>query len=141
MFDSNEFEFADVKVSILGIELTGLRGLKYKKLQEKEPVYGAGNEPKRIQRGNKRYEGTLRLLKSDFDTMTRAAVAAGYEDLVDVPGSATNLTCVYKKDKVAGLMTTTCLSVDFTEFEDGLNQNDKFAEISLPFLCLKIKNI
>ena len=61
MFDSNEFEFADVKVSILGVELTGLRGLKYKKIQEKEPVYGAGNEPKRIQRGNKRYEGTLQI--------------------------------------------------------------------------------
>lgn len=139
MFDSNEFEYADVKVSMLGITLTGLRGLKYKKGQEKEPVYGAGNEVKAIQRGNKRYDGTLRLLKSDFDTLNRAALAAGYEDIVDVPGKLIDIVCVYKKDGVAGMSTAGLINVEFTEAEDGLNQNDKFSEVSLPFICKKVR--
>lgn len=139
MLNTNEFEWADVKVNMLGITLTGLRGLKYKKAQEKEPVYAAGNEAKSIQRGNKRYDGTLRLLKSDFDTLNRAAIAAGYEDIVDVPGKLINITCVYKKEGVAGIATAALINVEFTECEDGLNQNDKFSEVSLPFIALKVR--
>jgi hypothetical protein len=41
-YDSREFEFADTKVSMLGVELSGLRGNTYKRSQEKELVYGAG---------------------------------------------------------------------------------------------------
>lgn len=139
MFDSREFEFADVKVIMLGVELTGLRGLTYKKSQEKEAVYGSGNEPKAIQRGNKTYDGTLMVLKSDFDALNRAAVAAGYEDIVDVPGNLIDITCVYQKPGTASLATTRVLSVDFTEYEDGMQQNDKFKEVSLPFLALRIR--
>lgn len=137
MFNSEEFEYADVKVNMLGITLTGLRGLKAKKSQEKEPVYGAGNEVKTIQSGNKRYEGTLRLLKSDFDTINRAAIAAGYEDIVAVPHRLINITCVFKKDDQPGMSTIICNGVSFTECEDGLNQNDKFSEVSLPFINKK----
>jgi hypothetical protein len=136
-FDSREFEYADTKVSVLGRELTGLRGLTYKKSQEKEPVYGQGNEPKAIQRGNKKYEGTLMLLKSDFDDMNAAARAAGYQDITDVPGTAIDITCVYEKD--GKLRTDSCIAVDFTEFEDGMKQGDKFREVTLPFICLRLK--
>lgn len=138
-FDSREFEFADVRVAILGTQLTGLRGLTYKKSQEKEPVYGAGNEPRAIQRGNKKYEGQLMLLKSDFDALNIAAIAAGYEDIVDVPGDLIDLIVVYQKEGTAKLSTDRLLNVEFTEAEDGMKQNDKFKEVTLPFICLKIK--
>lgn len=138
-FDTREFEFADTKVSMLGRELTGLRGLTYKKSQEKEPVYGAGNEPRAIQRGNKKYEGSLMLLKSDFDLLNEAAVAAGYEDIVDVPGHLINITCVYQKQGSAKIQTAQIIGVDFTEYEDGMKQADKFKEVSLPFLALKVR--
>ncbi len=141
MFNSKEFEFADVKVSLLGANLSGLRGLTYKKSQEKEVVFGQGNEGKAIQRGNKKYEGTLMLLKSDYDMLNRAAIAAGYEDIVDVPGKLIQIACVHKKDGVDGLSTVFILNVEFTEAEDGMKQNDKFKEISLPFLALKIRTV
>lgn len=136
-FDSREFEFADVRVSILGTELSGLRGLTYKKSQEKELVYGAGNTPKAIQRGNKKYEGSLSLLKSDFDALNQAARNAGYEDITDVPGSKIDITCVYEGD--SGLRTDTLINVEFTEFEDGMKTEDKFKEIALPLIFLKLK--
>lgn len=137
--DTREFEFADVKVFMLGRELSGLRGLKYKKSQEKEVVFGAGNEGKGIQRGEKKYDGTLMLLKSDFDALNTAAVAAGYEDIVDVPGHLIDITCVYQKDSNSVLKTDKILNVEFTEYEDGLEKADKFKEISLPFLALKVR--
>jgi hypothetical protein len=137
-FDTREFEYADIKVKMLGAELTGLRGLTYKKSQEKELVYGAGNRPKAVQRGNKKYEGSLMLLKSDFDLLNKAAVAAGYGDLTDVPGKLINTSVVYQKEGDALIQTATLLNVEFTEFEDGMKQGDKFKEITLPFICLNI---
>lgn len=139
-FDSREFEYADVKVAMLGVELSGLRGITYKKTQEKEEVFGAGNNPKAIQRGNKKYSGNLALLKSDYDQLNKAAIAAGYEDLIDVPGTEINITVVYQKeDNSAKLSTDTLINVEFTEAEDGMKQGDKFKEISLPFIFLRKK--
>jgi hypothetical protein len=139
-FDSREFEFADIKASVFGTELSGLRGLTYKESQEKEPVYGAGNRPKAIQRGNVKYEGNLSLLKSDYDALNSAAIAAGYNSIVDVPGDQVALTCVYQKDdNKAILSTVTLINVEFTEAEDGMKQGDKFKEVSLPFIFLRIK--
>jgi hypothetical protein len=139
-FDSREYEFADIKVSLLGVELTGLRGLTYKKTQEKEVVYAAGNQPKAIQRGNKKYEGSLMLLKSDFDMLSKAARAAGYEDITDVPGKLIDITVLFQKsDDSTQLAVDTLQNVEFTEFEDGQKQADKFKEISLPFIFLRLK--
>lgn len=135
-FNSREYEFADIKVSMLGVELTGLRELTYKKSQEKEHVYGAGNQPKSIQRGNKKYEGTLVLLKSDYDLLNAAARAAGYDDIIDVPGSNIHITCAYGNTSVS---VDTLLNCEFTESEDGQKQGDKFKEVSLPFLFLRLK--
>lgn len=137
-FDTREFEYADVKVKMLGAELDGLRGLTYKKSQEKEPVYGAGNKPKAIQRGNKKYEGNLMLLKSDFDLLNKAAVSAGYTDITDVPGKLINISVVYQKEGDPLIQTATLFNVEFTEYEDGMKQGDKFKEITLPFICLNI---
>jgi hypothetical protein len=138
-FDSREYEFADISVSMLGLLLSGLRGLTYKKSQEKELVYAAGNQPKAIQRGNKKYEGTLMLLKSDFDQLNAAAKNAGYDDITDVPGHLIDIAVLYAKGELASLPIAVILkNVEFTDFEDGMKQGDKFKEVSLPFIFLRM---
>ena len=137
VFNSREKEFADNSVSIMGVILSGLRGLTYKYSQEKELVYGAGNEPKSVQRGNKKTEGTLTVLKSDFDEMNAAARTAGYKNIVDVPGKFINITSVYQNED--GLSTDSLLNVEFTDMEDGMKQGDKFKEVALPFIFTKLK--
>jgi hypothetical protein len=138
-FDTREFSFADVKVSLLGVNLTGLRGLTYKKSFEKELVYAQGNNPKAIQRKNKKFEGSLMLLKSDYDLLNRAAIAAGYDDLTEVPGHLINITCVYAISDTAKNSTVVLQNVEFTEAEDGMKQEDSFKEITLPFIYLRQK--
>lgn len=137
-FDTREFEYADIKVKVFGAELDGLRGLTYKKSQEKELVYGQGNRPRAIQRGNKKYEGSLMLLKSDFDLLNKAALAAGYADITEVPGKLINLSAVFQKDSDPFIQTATIFNLEFTDFEDGMKQGDKFKEVTLPFICLNI---
>lgn len=138
-FNSRECEFADIKVSILGKECTGLRGITYDYEQEKEYVYGQGNKPRSIQRGNVKPGGTLMLLKSDVDDLNTAARAAGYKNIVHVPGKLVNVTVVYQKDDGDPIKTDILLNVEFTKISDGQKQGDKFKEVELPFLFLDIK--
>lgn len=138
-FNSNEKEFADISVSVLGYTCSGLRGLTFKKSQEKELVYGAGNKPKTIQNGNIKYEGTLTLLKSDVDLLNTAARAAGYDDIIGVPARLINITCVYQEKEGGSLQTDALINCAFSEIEDGMKQGDKFKEISLAFIFLRLK--
>lgn len=137
------YSWSNIKVAILGKELQAIHGLTYTKSQEKEAVYGAGNAPLGIQRGRKKYTGTLVLLKSEFDRLNEIAYAAGYEDLVDVPGHLIDIVCTYsQQDSV--LETDKLNNVEFLSYSDGANQT-KGSEvqpdilISLPFICLQIK--
>lgn len=138
-FSSRECEFADIKVSILGAELSGLRGLQYEQEQEKELVYGQGNKPKSIQRGNVKNSGTLSVLKSDMDAMNEAARLAGYRNILAVPGRLINVTVVYQKDDGDSIKTDNLLCVEFTKISDGQKQGDKFKEVEMPFIFLELK--
>jgi hypothetical protein len=139
MFTSRECEFADIKVSLLGQQLSGLRGLTYDWEQEKEYVYGQGNKPRSIQKGNVKPGGSLSLLKSDVDELNAAARAAGYKNIIHVPGRLITITCVYQKDEGDPIKTDVMVNVEFTKFGDGQKQGDKFKEIELPFLFLDLK--
>lgn len=141
-FDSREYEYADIKVSILGAELDGFRGLIYDYQQEKSAVYGQGRIAKTIQRGNVSNKGTLYLLKSDADGLNATARASGYRNIIDVPGRLIVITCVYQKeDSPDRLNIDSLIYVEFTSFEDGMKQGDLFKEIELPFIFLDLKQV
>lgn len=136
MFNSKQYNWADVEIWLLGKKIAGARGIKYKISQEKEVIYGAGNQPMGIGKGNKSYEGEITLLQSEVEALTLSAIAAGGDDITDL--SEMNVIINYAPQK--GALTTDILqNVAFTEMEKGMNQNDKFAEISLPFIALGIK--
>lgn len=59
MFTSREYEFADITVYLGKRDVIGLRAIEYKEAQEKEALYGKGNKPVSIQKGNKSYDGKI----------------------------------------------------------------------------------
>jgi hypothetical protein len=137
LVNGQEWEYGDIKVSVLGLNCTGLRGITYKKKQNKEAVGGQGNNPKAVQRGEKSYDGSLTLLKSDVDLLDAAAQDAGFEDLVDVPGNLITITASYQKDGAAVALNVDVIkNVEFLEAEDGMKKGDMFKEITLPFIAL-----
>jgi hypothetical protein len=134
-FDSRQYEFADLSLELGGRTITGFRGVKYSSKQEKELVYGKGNQPLHIQKGNIGYEGEISLLQSELETL-RAASTTGSVlglrlDAVVAYGNASNGDTLVI-DKIRGL--------EFTEDAKEMKQGDKFMEVSLPFICLKIEN-
>lgn len=134
MFDSRQYEFADLTLELGGRTITGFRGVKYTSKQEKELVYGKGNEPLHIQKGNKSYEGEVTLLQSELETLRNAggsSVLGLRLDAVVAYGNPSNGDTLIT-DKIRG--------IEFTEDAKEMKQGDKFMEVKLPFICLRIDN-
>ena len=52
MFNSKEYEWADIDVVMGGRSVTGIRGIKYDTKKEKEQIYAKGNAYRRgVHRG------------------------------------------------------------------------------------------
>ncbi len=133
-FDSRQYEFNDLTLEMGGRIVTGFRGVKYSTKQEKELLYGKGNEPLSIQKGNISYEGEVTVLQSELETLRLLGGGS-------VLGLSLNATVCYGNpangdmliiDKIRGLQ--------FTEDGKEMKQGDKNMEITLPFICLRIEN-
>ena len=132
MFDSREYEWADVTVVMAGRDVTGIRGVSYTSDQEKEALYAKGNKPHGIQRGNKSYTGSIRLLQSEYDALNTAAGG-------DALNVSFNIVVSYGNPTQGDVIKTDLLKgVEITSKPKSLNQNDKFMEIELPLIMLDI---
>ena len=132
MFNSKEYEWADVTVVMAGRDVTGIRGESYTSAQEKEALYAKGNKPHGIQRGNKSYEGSIRLLQSEYEALNAAAGG----DALDVNF---NIIVSYGNPSKGDVIHTDLLAgVEITSKPKSLNQNDKFMEIELPLIMLDV---
>lgn len=132
MFDSREYEWADVTVVMAGRDVIGIRGVSYTASQEKEALYAKGNKPHGIQRGNKSYEGSIRILQSELEALNAAAGG----DVLDV---SFNIVVAYGNPSKGDIIRTDLLSgVEITSRPKSMNQNDKFMEIELPLVMLDV---
>lgn len=133
IFNSREYEWSDVSVVLAGRLVTGIRGVSYTSGQEKEALYGKGNKPHSIQRGNKSYSGSIKLLQSELEALQVAANG----DVLDI---SFNVVVSYGNPTQGDVITTDLLvGCEITEVPKGLNQNDKFMEIELPLIMLDVK--
>lgn len=133
-----ESEWSDLKVSIDGKTITGITNISYKKTSSDELMYGAGKEPLGIQSGNNGYEGSIKLLKNEFDALNLAARLLGYDDIVDVPGLV--ITAAYMPKGGRLLKTDTLTGVKINEAGQSFEQGAQFMEIDLPFKFLNKKS-
>ena len=134
IINTREYEWSSVKAIVGGRMVTGLRGVKYSKKQEKEALYAAGDKPHAIQRGNKSFDGTIALLQSELEALELASGGDALDVQMDIVVSYGNPT---KGDTI---VTDLIRGVEFTEIPKGMNQGDKFAEIELPFIAMDIVN-
>jgi hypothetical protein len=133
-FNSREYEFADLTLVMGGKDITGFRGVKYTVKQEKEAIYGKGNEPLKIQKGNKSYEGELTLLQSELE-----ALIANSTDGTILSLQLDAVVAYGNPSKGDVLITDVLQGIQFTEETKELKQGDKFQEIKLPFIFLRKK--
>lgn len=133
MFNSREYEWADLTFLLGGKDLTGFRGIKYTIKQDKEVVYGKGNMPIAIQKGNKSIEGEITILQSELETMR---LQSGTKSILDL--QLDGVVCYGNPANGDVLVTDVVQGIQFTEEPKELKQGDKFMEITLPFIALRV---
>lgn len=137
-FNTKDCAWSNVTITLLGRKIVGLRGFSAKKTVEKEHVYASGDEPMDIQSGNKKYEGSYKVLKYELDLLNKAAQDAGFADITEVPHTAITSTIEYKKTITSSNEVLNVLGIAFTEVDYKGEQNAKMMEVDLPFLAMRI---
>ena len=114
--------------------------IKYKSVREKEVLYAKGRDGHSIQSGNNAVTGNITFTQSTFEALevaTGGNILDAKVDIVVSYGAELNTTSVAS----AVISTEVITAVQFTEYEKGMNQGDKFMEINVPFLALKIRKV
>ncbi|MCQ2308257.1 MAG: hypothetical protein MJ000_11975 [Bacteroidales bacterium] len=132
MFDTREYEWSDVSILIGTRLLVAARGVKYSTSQAKTPIYGKGNEPYAIQKGNKSHSGELTVNMSELLALQEASPTKSILDL------QINITVCYGNPLKGDIMhTDKLLGVQFTEEPQEIKQGDDHSEHALPFIFLR----
>lgn len=135
MFNSDEYRWKDLTLVLEERPLVELTGLKYKITRVVNAYYASGDDPHGLNKGNKGYEGEIRMLQSGFEALTEEAQSKGLEDVTDlvmqgVAGYARNSQSRQVYDKL--------LDIHITEVEKGMAQGDTNMEIVLPVKFRKV---
>jgi len=137
--NGREYEWADISMVIGGVPIAGFREVKYKRQREKEAMFAKGRKAHSIQAGNESVTGSIKFTQSQLEALEAATggnVLTAKVDIVVSYGAELNATSVAS----AAISTDIITGVEFTEYEKGMSQGDKFMEIDMPFLALDIKN-
>lgn len=134
MFNTREYEWADLTLILGGKDITGVRAVKYTEKQEKEPLYAKGNLPMSMQKGNISYEGEIVMTQSELESLR--AVAKN-KSLLNLQLDA---VVSYGNPTDGDVMITDLLQgIQFTETSKGMKQGDKSMEVTLPIIFLRLK--
>lgn len=122
-----EYDFTQIRVSLLGVTLAGVKEITYTTEQEKSNNKGSGVEPVSRGRGAKDYSGSLELAMTDVLAL-RAASPTG--DLTDLPPFTIVVTYLNSKQ----FITDTLTQVEFTSDGSGGSEGDTDITTTLKML-------
>lgn len=132
---AKEYSWQNVRVSILGRTILGIKGVTYSRKTEKTALYGRGSDPIALQSGNKTYEGSVTLFQSELNAMVDAVKTANpNQDLTDV---AFDITVAYGEGSIA--KTDILVGCEVEEYEKSIEQNDPNMEIELKIKFLALR--
>lgn len=134
MFNSRQYEWADLSLVLGGRDLTGIRAVKYGEKIEREAVFAKGRIAHSIQSGNIMVEGEITVLQSEYE----ALVKAGKGSVLSL--SLDGLFSYGNPSNGDAMITDRVESIHFMESTKELKQGDKFMEMTLPFIAIKQLN-
>ncbi|MGL6123954.1 MAG: hypothetical protein ACRC1W_13285 [Shewanella sp.] len=135
-FNSEEYGYADIQIVLLGRNVVGLRGLRYKSMQEKSNVHGAGAKPITRARGQINYEGSIKIL---FSELRALLISQGQKTDGPIKIRPFDIAVVYAPSITSVIATERLVFCEFTECEINWNNGDQFAEIELPIVIGEIQ--
>ena len=137
--NGRQYEWGDISFVLGGRMVVGCRKINYKESQDKELLYGKGNRPLSIQKGNIKYDGNVTMLQSEVETLKELARATHGPrgSILDLNLNA--VVCYGDPSKGDVMVTDMLYNIQFTEGDKGMGQGDKNMEVSLPFIFTDLK--
>lgn len=139
LVNGRQYEWADISFILGGRVVVGCRGINYKEAQEKSLLYGKGNRPLSIQRGNKKYDGNVTMLQSEIETLKELARATHGPSGSILDLNLNAVVCYGDPSKGDVMLTDLLYNIQFTEVDKGMKQGDQNMEVSLPFIFTDLK--
>lgn len=140
MINGREYEWADISIVLGGVSISGFRAISYTREREKEPMFAKGRKAHSIQSGNETITGSITFTQSLMEALELAAggnLLQAKMDIIVSYGAELNTASI----AAAAISTDVIVGAEFTSYEKGMTQNDKFMEIEMPFVALDIKNV
>ncbi len=131
-FNTREFGWKDITVNINGKVFNGITEVEFVVKQEKSYLYGRGENPHQIGRGNKSYEGKIAIHQSELLSMLQQT---GIIDPLDLKFI---ITVSFAKMGTTLLSTYILYNVELTEVKKGMKQGDKNMIIELPIMFTRL---
>lgn len=135
MFDSRQYEWADITLILGGRDITGIRSIKYTEKIEREPLHAKGRYPHSIQSGNVTIEGEIGCLQSELE----ALILAGNGSILKLKGLQAT-TSYGNPSNGDPMITDNIIGLYFTESTKEMKQGDKHMEVKLPFVAVMVQN-
>ena len=133
LIQGREYEWADLTLIAGGKDLTGIRGVSWKKKIEREHLHAKGRNANSVQSGNITVDGEVTVLQSTFIGLQKSGGGS-------ILGLNIDMMLAYGNPSNGDPMETNrIVGVRFTEEMEEWKQGDKFIEIKLPFLALDVK--
>lgn len=130
-FNSEEYGFSDLQVVMLGKPIIGLRGMRFKAMQEKSNVHGAGSKPIARTRGQVNYEGSVKILLSELNAML---ISQGNPAKGVIGIKPFDIIVAFAPFVVDVITTHRLVYCEFTECEINVNNGDQEVEVELPII-------
>ena len=127
-----EKSWEDYKCFFGGRFVTGIRGFSYGVAKNKEHIWAEGSDPVGVGQGNRTPRTQIKVLGSELSAILDAT-----------GGDATNakpFTVVHQfaRKGSAAISTTVITGVEFTDWEEAMDQGATFEEVTLPCICMKV---
>ncbi len=132
MINGRTYGWADLVVVVMGVIVTGITAVSWKRKRTKENIYGAGAEPVGRGYGNIEYEGSITLHVDEIAAI-EAAIPSGHLD----DALPFNVVISYQPE-TGPIKTETLKYVEFLENSRDWKQGDTKGEVELPLVIGKV---
>jgi len=132
-FDSKQYQFKDIQVVLAGENIADFKEIKFSLKRDKEYNFGRGDTPQSIQHGNLEGAGSVKLMQSALERLIAVAPKG------DITLLRTSVIVAFAPELGTKQSVFSLVGLEFTEWELGMAQGDKMAEIDLPIMFLDIK--
>jgi len=134
-FDSKEYQFKDIQVVMAGRDIATLKEIKFGLKRDKEYNFSRGDQPHSIQHGNLEGSGSIKVTQGELDRLIEVSPKGDCTLLIF------GILVAFAPELGTKQSAFALNGVELTEWELGMAQGDKMAEVDLPFMFLNLVKV